>query len=47
MVKKVDEFWICDECKLKYKDKIWADKCEEWDKKHKSCNLEITRHAVK
>lgn len=35
----------CPECKLLYKEKKWAKKCEAWCKEHKSCNLEITRHA--
>ena len=40
-------FYICDDCKLRYKEKIFAEKCEEWCLAHHSCNLEITRHAVK
>lgn len=37
----------CPECGLEYKEKKWAKKCELWCKKHKSCNLEITKQAVK
>jgi len=47
MVKKTNRFWICEECKLRYSEKEWAEKCEAWCKKYKSCNLEITKHAVK
>ena len=47
MVKKINDFWICEECKLRYNEKSWAEKCEVWCKKYKSCNLEITKHAVK
>ncbi len=47
MVKKVKNFWICEECKLKYKEKKWAEKCEAWCRKHKTCNLKITKHAIK
>ncbi len=47
MVKRVKNFWVCEECGLKYKEKKWAEKCEAWCRKHKSCNLEITKHAVK
>ncbi len=47
MVKKTNIFWICEKCKLKYYGKIWAEKCEDWCKKYKSCNLEITKHAIK
>lgn len=36
----------CPECGLEYKEKEWAEKCEAWCKKHKSCNLEITKHAI-
>ncbi|HIH08497.1 MAG: hypothetical protein J4224_03105 [Candidatus Diapherotrites archaeon] len=47
MVKKTLSGFQCEECKLKYKEKSWAEKCEAWCKAHKSCNLEIIRHAVK
>ena len=36
----------CPECGLEYEEKEWADKCEAWCKEHKSCNIEITKHAV-
>ncbi len=39
------ELYQCSICKLWYKEKKWAKKCKAWCKKHKSCNLEITRHA--
>jgi hypothetical protein len=29
-----------------YQDKDWAEKCEAWCRKYKSCNLEIITHAV-
>jgi len=41
------ELYNCLECGLKYREKKWAEKCEEWCKEHKSCNLEITKHALK
>jgi hypothetical protein len=47
MVVEINGYWICEECKLKYGDKIWAEKCEAWCKKYKSCNLEITKHSIK
>ena len=37
----------CGECKMLYKNKILAKKCEEWCKKYKSCNLKIIKHAIK
>lgn len=36
----------CKKCKLLYKDKKWAEKCEEWCKEYKSCSLDITKHAI-
>lgn len=40
-------YYECPECGLEYKEKKWAEKCEEWCSKHKSCNLEITKQAIK
>ena len=45
--KNPDETYICDECGLQYSDKRWARKCKEWCKKYNSCNIEITKHAIK
>ncbi len=42
-----NQFYQCPECGLEYKEKEWAEKCEMWCKKYKSCNLEITKHAIK
>ena len=28
MVIKVNSYWMCEECGLKYEDKNWAEKCE-------------------
>jgi len=41
------ECYRCNECLLYYPDKKMAEKCEKWCKKHKSCNLEITKYAIK
>ena len=41
------ELYQCEECGLKYAHKEWAEKCESWCKKYKSCNLEIIEHALK
>ncbi|HLE07299.1 MAG TPA: hypothetical protein VI933_01600 [archaeon] len=35
----------CKICGFAYKEKIWAEKCEAWCKKHNSCSLEITKHG--
>ncbi len=47
MVKAVEKYYECDFCRLKYKDKETARKCEEWCSKHRSCNTEIAKEAVK
>ncbi len=51
MVKKINKnnksYYQCVDCKLIYDDINWANKCEDWCKKYKSCNLEITKHAIK
>jgi Cu2+-exporting ATPase len=36
----------CPECGLHYEDKRRVEKCEEWCREHKSCNLEITSQAI-
>lgn len=41
------ELYQCEECGLKYAEKEWAEKCESWCKKYKSCNLEIIEHAIR
>ena len=40
------KYFICEECNFAYKEKGWAEKCENWCKKHHSCNIEITKHAI-
>lgn len=47
MVKKIKKFYRCETCELLYKNKSWAEKCEDWCKKNKSCSLEITKHSIK
>ncbi len=51
MVKKINlenkKAYECEECNFKYKEKKFARQCEDWCKKHSSCNLEITKHAIK
>ncbi|MBI2042829.1 hypothetical protein HYT25_00380 [Candidatus Pacearchaeota archaeon] len=37
----------CEKCGFYYKTKNFAEKCEDFCKKHKSCNLNITKHAIK
>jgi len=40
-------FYECKECNFKYKEKKLAQQCKKWCKKYKSCNIEITKHAMK
>ncbi len=39
--------YFCEECLMIYNDKKIANECESWCKKHKSCNLEIIKNALK
>ena len=38
--------YVCEACGFAYKQKEWAEKCQEWCQEHNSCNLEITQYAV-
>ncbi|MEK6844738.1 MAG: hypothetical protein AABX44_00625 [Nanoarchaeota archaeon] len=42
-----NKMYKCKECKMFYKDKILAEKCEAWCRKHHSCNMELIKYAVK
>jgi len=46
-VKRKDKvFFACEECGFTYKERTWAEKCENFCAEHHACSLEITRHAV-
>ncbi|MDO8339972.1 MAG: hypothetical protein Q7T16_04920 [Candidatus Burarchaeum sp.] len=47
MVNEKDGKYQCADCKLWYEEKRWAEKCEAWCLKHHTCNIEITRNAIK
>ncbi|MEK6827792.1 MAG: hypothetical protein AABX78_00425 [Nanoarchaeota archaeon] len=51
MVKTVSKskgkYYVCEECNFAYNDKATAMKCEDWCKKFHSCNVEITKHAIR
>ena len=51
MVRKIaagkKEYFECGECNFLYNEVILAEKCEKWCREHHSCNIEITKHAVK
>jgi len=38
-------YYKCSKCGIKYRNKKWANKCYKWCSKHKSCNIEIIKHA--
>ncbi len=44
--KENEGLYQCPECGLYYKEKQWAEKCEVWCGKYKSCNIEIIKHAI-
>lgn len=41
------EIYICEACGFGYKEKEYAQKCEDFCREHNGCSLEITKHAVK
>ena len=47
IIKKQKKYFRCEECNFYYKDERWAEKCENFCRKNKSCSLEITRQAIK
>src|SRR3989338_3811449 len=44
---EVKKLHRCPEGGLEYKEKEWAEQCEKWCREHKTCNVEITAHAVR
>ncbi|MEK7377028.1 MAG: hypothetical protein AABZ57_07725 [Candidatus Margulisiibacteriota bacterium] len=42
-----NKYYACEACGLLYVEREWAEKCEKWCAKNKSCNLEITAHRIK
>ncbi len=43
---KGEKIYECQECKMFYKNKKIAEKCEQWCRKNNSCNLLIIKHAI-
>ena len=37
----------CEECGLEYWEQKWAKECQAWCIEHKSCNIEVIKHAIK
>lgn len=46
LIKDGVTLYLCEACGFAYKEKEWAQKCQQWCQQHHSCNLEITQHAV-
>ena len=46
-MKEINGLYECEECHLFFEEEEWAMKCEQWCTEHKTCNLEITKHATK
>lgn len=44
--KNGETLYVCEVCGFKYKEKHWAEKCQDYCSKHNACSLEITNHAV-
>jgi predicted ATP-dependent serine protease len=40
------KYYQCEECGHIYEKEELANKCEEWCKEYKSCNLEIVKESV-
>ena len=40
------KLYICKVCGLAYKERIWAEKCQDFCKKYGACSIEIIPHAV-
>ena len=47
IIKNKKTLFMCEVCKLTYKNKQIAQKCQNWCTKNKSCNLEIIKYAIK
>ena len=41
-----ERFYVYEVCGFTYKEKNWAEKCQDYCTKHNACSLEITGHAV-
>ncbi len=42
----VKTFYLCTACNFLYIKKNKAKECEQWCKKYKSCNINITKETV-
>ncbi|MBI4451019.1 hypothetical protein HY642_03525 [Candidatus Woesearchaeota archaeon] len=44
---KGKKVFVCERCDFKYRDEKWAKACEDWEKDHNSCNVQVIAHAIK
>jgi hypothetical protein len=47
MCRHLERLYVCEVCSLAYKERVLAEKCEDFCKRHNACSIEITVHAVK
>lgn len=51
MVKKIEQnnqqLYQCEACSYLYESEDIAKQCQTWCTEHQSCNLDITKYAVK
>jgi hypothetical protein len=38
--------FVCDVCDLSYRERILAERCEEYCRTYGACSLDITKHAL-
>ncbi len=46
-IKNNKKYFVCEECGFSYEKINLAEKCQNWCKEHNSCNIEITKRAIK
>ena len=51
MVKEIifkdNAVFVCERCGWMYKNNEIAEDCQDWCEKHKSCNLDFQKYAIK
>ena len=47
ITKNNKKYYQCSNCGFYYSEKSTAEECESWCNEHNSCNMEITKKAVK
>lgn len=47
VVKNGEAVYICEACGHAYRERIWAEKCEDFCTKHHACSISITSHAIR